>query len=160
MMNDSKFSIEQIFLENLDISKKHLKEIIGLIQERETLFKENVRRIVQDQVKWENKLLVISEDNFGESSGNKAIIDIEKEIMKLEKGKRQEEVTFWQDVSRLRLMIAESLREQKSGERKVSLMSSFGDNDSSSPEISPTSSSSTPGADYIIPMAERYIATP
>lgn len=157
-MNDGGFPVEAVFRDNLDISTKHFKEIVGLIREREVLFIENLKRIVNDQIKWENKLLVISEDNFGEASESPVVISVEKEIMKLERDKRQEEVLFWQDTSKLRLMISEALKDQKSQERKVSLLSGFEDEEETPVNLLQKPSGS-PESAYHIPMNQNYIAS-
>jgi hypothetical protein len=61
-MENSTFSIDQLFLDDLEISRKHLQEIVGLIGERERIFGDNVKIIVDSQLKWETKRLRLTSD--------------------------------------------------------------------------------------------------
>jgi len=147
-----------MFRDSLEISEKHLKELIGLIEQRERILRDNLDKILDDQVKWENKLLLISEDEFGSDSENPEVISIEKEIMKLERDKRQEEVSFWQDVSRLRLMIAEAMREKKAEERKIGILSEGGNGLSQNPD-SGRDNTQKVSESYIINVLDNYEST-
>jgi hypothetical protein len=77
--------------------------------------------------------------------------------MNLEREKRREDVTFWQDITKLRLMLAEALREEKSAERKASLLSGIDGTGAIFPDGNPGAAQDAPKTIYYIPMASNYL---
>ena len=116
--------IEQIFSDKVKLSKGSVIQVISQIKERELIKKRSTRMIDYSIDKCRTKILGVN----GFYTGNfvygedKTINDLEKEVLKLEKEKRDAETSCWRDLSQLRKDLLFIMSEYKTNARKKELI--------------------------------------
>ena len=122
--SNEKFNIDDMFNEELELSKIKIDEIAMQLQKRQEIKDENISNIQQYQMSWETKLMNEKRMVSG-LYGINGIDALDESVIEMEEQKRKEEVTFWKDISDLRLKLVDAIREYKDCLRKAEMLSSF-----------------------------------
>lgn len=116
--------LESFFAGKKEFLVKSVREIMGLIYEREHLKDENIRGIDYDECHTKTRLFEIDHWHPGVNPGIDRIrTNIERELLACEREKRMEEVACWRDVCRQKSDLREVMRDLEREVDRQSLIS-------------------------------------